>query len=92
MPPVRMRERGRAKKGTMKRLVKKLFKEYPIHLVVSAICIIFNVAANLCSSIFAGLISGVLAKGIISYLQSHFVYCKLLDRFRYSSIIHHEFQ
>ena len=65
MPPIRMRERGRAKKGTMKRLVKKLFKEYPIHLVVSAICIIFNVAANLCSSIFAGLISGVLTKGII---------------------------
>ena len=65
MPPVRIRERGRAKKGTMKRLVKKLFKEYPVHLIVSAFCIIFNVAANLCSSIFAGLISGVLAKGII---------------------------
>ena len=31
MPPggARIRERGRAKKGTMKRLIKKLFKEYP---------------------------------------------------------------
>ena len=66
MPPVRVRERARAKKGTMKRLVKKLFKEFPLHLIVSAICIIFNVAANLCSSIFAGLISGVLASGIIA--------------------------
>ena len=64
MPPVRMKERGHAKKGTMKRLVKKLFKEYPFHLIISAICIVFNVAANLCSSIFAGLISGVLTSGI----------------------------
>ena len=66
MPPVRMKERGRANKGTMKRLVKKLFKEYPVHLIVSAICIVFNVAANLCSSVFAGLISGVLSSGIIA--------------------------
>ena len=66
MPPVRIRERSRAKKGTMKRLVKKLFKEFPVHLILSAFCIIFNVAGNLCSSIFAGLISGVLASGIIA--------------------------
>ncbi len=65
MPPVRMRERGRAKKGTMKRLIKKLFKEFPLHLTLSAFCIIFNVFGNLCSSIFAGLISGVLTSGII---------------------------
>lgn len=66
MPPVRIRERSRAKKGTMKRLVKKLFKEFPVHLILSAFCIVFNVAGNLCSSIFAGLISGVLASGIIA--------------------------
>ncbi|MCR5185215.1 MAG: ABC transporter ATP-binding protein/permease [Bacilli bacterium] len=65
MPPIKIRERGRAKKGTMKRLVKKLFKEFPVHLIVSAICIVFNVAANLCSSIFSGLIAGVLTRGII---------------------------
>ena len=65
MPPVRMRERGRAKKGTMKRLIKKLFKEFPAHLILSAFCIVFNVFGNLCSSIFAGLISGVLTSGII---------------------------
>ncbi len=65
MPPVRMRERGRAKKGTMKRLIKKLFKEFPFQLILSAFCIVFNVFGNLCSSIFAGLISGVLTSGII---------------------------
>ena len=66
MPPVRIRERSRAKKGTMKRLLKKLFNEFPLRLIFSGICIVFNVAANLCSSIFAGLISGVLASGIIA--------------------------
>lgn len=64
MPPMRIREHSRAKKGTMKRLVKDLFKEYPVHLIISAICIIFNAFANLCSSIFAGLIAGILSIGI----------------------------
>ena len=67
MPPVRMRERGRAKKGTMKRLLKILFKKYPVQLCISAFCVVFNVITNLCSSIFAGLISGVLTQGIISH-------------------------
>ena len=64
MPPVSIKERGRAKKGTMTRLVKKLFKSYPKELVFAAICIIFNVIANVCSSLFAGLVTGVLAKAI----------------------------
>ena len=71
MPPVRIKERGRAKKGTMIRLLKKLFKEYPVHLILSAFCIVFNVAANLCSSIFSGLISGVLAKGIEQHVGAY---------------------
>ena len=66
MPPVKIKQAGRVKKGTLKRLVKKLFKQFPLHLAISAICIVFNVVANLCSSIFAGLISGVLTSGIIA--------------------------
>ena len=65
MPPVRIKERGRAKKGTMKRLVKALFKQFPVRLTIAGICIAFNVFANLCSSIFASLIAGVLTKGVI---------------------------
>ena len=65
MPPVRIKERGRAKKGTMKRLIKQLFKLYPIRLTIAAICIVFNVFANLCSSVFASLIAGVLTQGVI---------------------------
>ena len=65
MPPVRIKERGRAKKGTMKRLIKALFKQFPVRLTIAAICIAFNVFANLCSSVFASLIAGVLTKGVI---------------------------
>ncbi len=65
MPPVRIKERARVKKGTMKRLIKQLFKMYPGRLIFASLCIVFNVFANLCSSIFVSLIAGVLTKGII---------------------------
>ena len=65
MAHVKMKERGRAPKGTAKRLFRDLFKNYSGRLIVVAICIIFNVIANLCSSIFASLISGVLTQTII---------------------------
>ena len=60
MPPVRIKERGRAKKGTLKRLLKELFKRYPGQLIVSALCIVFNIFANLSSSIFMELVTDVL--------------------------------
>ena len=64
MPAPRIRERGRAKKGTMSRLVKTLFKRYPVRLIIAALCITFNAAANLCSSVFVGLVTGVLTKAL----------------------------
>ena len=60
MPPVRIKERKRAKKGTMKRLLKELFKRYPGQLIVSALCIAFNIFANLSSSIFMNFVTKVL--------------------------------
>jgi len=63
MPPApRIRERGRAKKGTLKRLLKMLVKQYPVRLIVVFFCIIFNVFSNLCSSIFANFITAALTK------------------------------
>lgn len=60
MPPVHIKERARAKKGTMKRLLKMLFKLYPAHLIISLICLVFNVFGNLCSSIFVSLSTAAL--------------------------------
>ena len=65
MPPVRIKERARAKKGTLKRLMKELFKRFPIQLTVSAICIVFNIFANLCSSLFMNFVTTILTKAII---------------------------
>ena len=64
MPPIRIKERARAKKGTMKRLLKELFKRYPGQLIVSALCIVFNIFANLSSSIFMQLVTAVLTDSI----------------------------
>jgi hypothetical protein len=57
MPPVRIRERGKTKKGTLKRLIKELFKRFHAQLIVSALCIIFNIFANVCSSLFMGVVT-----------------------------------
>ena len=62
MPPVKIR--GRAKKGTIKRLLKQLFKRYPGRLIFSGICVVFNVIGNLCSSIFVGLVTGIITRAI----------------------------
>lgn len=65
MPPVKMpKNRQRAKKGTMTRLVKTLFKEYPFRLISSAICILFNIFGNLCSSIFVNFITVAITASI----------------------------
>ena len=57
MPPVRIKERAKAKKGTLKRILKMLFKLYPAQLIISLICLVFNVIGNLCSSIFVALVT-----------------------------------
>ena len=64
MPPITIRRREYTKKGTMPKLVKYLFKKYPLQLIISAICIAFTAFSNLTSSIFVGLVTGVLTKGI----------------------------
>lgn len=66
MPPVRIRERGKAKKGTMKRLIKQLFKLYPFRLTLVLICLIFNVFGNISSSVFVSLVTNALTASGIS--------------------------
>ena len=68
MPPVRIRERGKAKKGTMKRILKQLFKLYPAHLILALVCLLFNVFGNLSSSIFVSLTTNSLVSaGELTY-------------------------
>ena len=60
MPPVRIRDRSKVKKGTSKRIIKKVFQLYPKSVILSLICLIFNVFTNLCSSIFVSLTTNAL--------------------------------
>ena len=64
MPPVRIKERAKAKKGTIKRLLKTLFKLYPIRLSFALFCIVFNVFANLSSSIFANFVTVCISQSV----------------------------
>ena len=63
MPPMRMKEHARAKKGTLKRLIKEFVTRYPWQLVLVFFCIVINVFSNLCSSIFAKQISLTILNG-----------------------------
>lgn len=64
MPPVRIKERQRAKKGTVKRLLKRLFTKYPVRLSVVLFCIVFNVFANLSSSVFANFVTVCISEAL----------------------------
>ncbi|MDY4848701.1 MAG: ABC transporter ATP-binding protein [Bacilli bacterium] len=65
MPPVKIKERGRAKKGMMKRLTKALFTRYPLQLITVAFCIAFSAFSNLCSSIFANFITVTISQATL---------------------------
>lgn len=55
---------GAAKKGTMKRLLKILFKNYKWSLILSIICIIFYSFGNIASSLFIREITNILTEAI----------------------------
>ena len=66
MPPMRNPKGkvGAAKKGTMKRLLKILFKNYKWSLILSIICIIFYSFGNIASSLFIREITNILTEAI----------------------------
>ena len=64
MPP--RREWGmKPKKGTIKRLVKSLWKNFKFGLILSLVSLILSIVVNLCGSVFASLITEVLTKAIV---------------------------
>ena len=66
MPPVKLKYGGksRAKKGTLGRLIKMLFKEYKWQLILAMICIVVTSIGNLTSSIFVRNITDTLEYSI----------------------------
>ena len=66
MPPVRIRERKRAKKGTLKRLLKMLFKKHLLGLIISAVCIVINVISNLAGSVFVNFVVTCIQEALLA--------------------------
>ena len=64
MPGPRVRSFAKPKKGTIKRLIKSLWKNFKFGLIISLISLILSIVVNLCGSVFASLITEVLTKAI----------------------------
>lgn len=64
MPPMRIREHKKAKKATLTRLLKELFKRYPVRLGFAIFLILFNVFANLSSSMFLNFVTVCLSTAL----------------------------
>ena len=63
MPP--RRQWAKPKKGTVKRLVKSLWKNFKFSLIISFVALVLSIITNLSGSVFASLITEVLTKAII---------------------------
>ena len=67
MPPRMPKgQQTKAKKGTMKRLLKVLFKNYKWYLIASAICILLYSIGNLASSVFVKNITAIIEQGVLT--------------------------
>ena len=62
MPP--RRQWQKPKKGTIKRLIKSLWKNYKFGLIISFVALVLSIITNLSGSVFASLITEVLTKSI----------------------------
>ena len=64
MPGPRIKTYAKPKKGTIKRLVKSLWKNFKLEIIISLITLFFSILVNLCGSIFASLITQVVTNAV----------------------------
>ena len=64
MPP--RRQWQKPKKGTIKRLMKSLWKNFKWSLIISFVALVLSIITNLSGSVFASLITEVLTKAIVA--------------------------
>ena len=62
MPGPRIRAFAKPKKGTIKRLIKSLWKHFKLELIISLVTLILSIGVNLCGSVFASLITQTLSE------------------------------
>ena len=64
MPGPRIRSYAKPKKGTIKRLIKSLWKHFKFEIIISLITLLVSILVNLCGSIFASLITQVVTEAV----------------------------
>ena len=64
MPAPRIRQYAKPKKGTVARLVKSLWKNFKLELIISLVTLILSIFVNLSGSVFASMITDLLTKAI----------------------------
>ena len=64
MPAPRIKSYAKPKKGTVKRLIKSLWKNFKFELILSLVTLALSILVNLSGSIFASLITDLLTKAI----------------------------
>ena len=64
MPAPRIKSYAKPKKGTVKRLIKSLWKNFKFELILSLVTLTLSILVNLSGSIFASLITDLLTKAI----------------------------
>ncbi len=70
MPAPRIRQYAKPKKGTVARLVKSLWKNFKLELIISLVTLILSIFVNLSGSVFASMITDLLTKAIPMKLDS----------------------
>ena len=63
-PGPRIKSFAKPKKGTIKRLVKSLWKNFKLEIIISLITLILSILVNLCGSVFASLITQLLTEAV----------------------------
>ena len=64
MPPVKIRQYAKPKKGTAKRLIKSLWHHFKVEIIISLIALILSIVVNLSGGVFASLITSVISESI----------------------------
>lgn len=64
MPGPRIKTYAKPKKGTIKRLVKSLWANYKLEIIISLITLLLSIFVNLSGSIFASLVTQVVTEAV----------------------------
>ena len=64
MPPLKIKQYAKPKKGTAKRLIKSLWHNFKLEIIISLIALILSIVVNLSGGVFASLITSVITESI----------------------------